>query len=89
MLEETAFCCISDFELLQYFDQVTSYKLEGNEFVTWKMHLLCFKGCVTCKPELYACGLKLLQKIKGIRDAGSTADFRILFEVSKFKNLEI
>ena len=27
--------------------------------------------------------------IKGIRDAGSTADFRILFEVLKFKNLEI
>ena len=42
--------------------QVTSYKLEGNEFVTWKMHLLCFKGCVTCKPELYACGLRLRQK---------------------------
>ena len=28
-------------------------------------------------------------QIKGIRDAGSTADFRILFEVLKFKNLEI
>ena len=27
--------------------------------------------------------------IKGIRDAGSTADFRILFEVLKFENLEI
>ena len=26
---------------------------------------------------------------KGIRDAGSTADFRILFKVLKFKNLEI
>ena len=26
---------------------------------------------------------------KGIRDAGSTADFRILFEILKFKNLEI
>ena len=52
----------SQIERLQYFDQVrihklevTSYKLEGNEFVsvTWKMHLLCFKGCVTYKPELY------------------------------------
>ena len=28
-------------------------------------------------------------KIKGIRDAGSTADFRILFEILKFKNLKI
>ena len=27
--------------------------------------------------------------IKGFRDAGSTADFRILFEVLKFKKLEI
>ena len=26
--------------------------------------------------------------IKGIRDAGSTADFRILFEISKFENLK-
>ena len=26
--------------------------------------------------------------IKGIRDAGSTADFRILFEILKFKNLK-
>ena len=26
---------------------------------------------------------------KGIRDAGSTADFRILFEILKFKNLKI
>ena len=25
---------------------------------------------------------------KGIRDAGSTADFRILFEIWKLKNLE-
>ena len=26
---------------------------------------------------------------KGIRDAGSTADFKILFEILKFKNFEI
>ena len=26
-------------------------------------------------------------QIKGIRDAGSTADFRILFEILKFNNL--
>ena len=28
-------------------------------------------------------------KNKGIRDAGSTADFRILFEILKFENLKI
>ena len=28
-------------------------------------------------------------RIKGIRDAGSTAEFRILFEILKFKNLKI
>ena len=28
-------------------------------------------------------------KIKGIRDAGSTADFRILFKILKFENLKI
>ena len=32
---------------------------------------------------------KLSETNKGIRDAGSTADFRILFEILKFKNLEI
>ena len=31
----------------------------------------------------------LLITIKGIRDGGSTADFRILFEILKFKNFEI
>ena len=33
--------------------------------------------------------IRPLYKIKGIRDAGSTADFRILFEVLKFGNLKI
>ena len=35
---------------------------------------------------------KLIFKVKnnkGIRDAGSTADFRILFEILKSKNLKI
>ena len=30
-----------------------------------------------------------LKTIKGIRDAASTADFRIRFEILKFKNLKI
>ena len=33
--------------------------------------------------------LLYLSTNKGIRDAGSTADFRILFEILKFKNLKI
>ena len=39
----------------------------------------------------HLCELPGVRKVcnKGIRDAGSTADFRILFEVFKFKNLEI
>ena len=32
--------------------------------------------------------LKILSEIKGIRDAGSIADFRILFEILKFRNLK-
>ena len=31
---------------------------------------------------------KLSETNKGIRDAGSTADFRILFEILKFENWE-
>ena len=33
--------------------------------------------------------MTMTNEIKGIRDAGSTADFRICFEILKFKNLKI
>ena len=35
------------------------------------------------------CILSWVSLNKGIRDAGSTAEFKILFEILKFKNLEI
>ena len=35
------------------------------------------------------CSVFGMGEIKCIRDAGSTADFRILFEILKLKNLEI
>ena len=53
---------------------------------------------MTSPHETILCDVPLLSKIrtstimmviKGIRDAGSTADFRIRFEMLKFKNLEI
>ena len=37
---------------------------------------------------LYQGTVSIVEQIKGIRDAGSTADFRILFEILKFKNLK-
>ena len=52
-----------------------------------EMLSICVYYCVINLEENKRCEEKLI--IKGIRDAGSIADFRILFEVLKFKNLEI
>ena len=70
------------------------YVLNVFYFTNIKLHLLQLncnsldaftqfdgKGCKSERP-LFMC------VIKGIRDAGSTADFRIRFEILKFENLE-
>ena len=54
-------------------------KLEINE-TTKNLYFFCLVWVY------FACQQgRAFKKIKGIRDAGSTADFKILFEILKFK----
>ena len=56
-------------------------------------NILCRKANIGINQAQYVCiwleSCEIERNIKGIRDAGSTPDFRILFEILKSKNLKI